>query len=471
MKTRHEKDSLGTRQVPASAYYGIETLRASENFPISGMRFHFNFIWALAMIKKACARSNQALKRLDAKKTNAIVRACDEIAGGKLQDHFITDVLQSGAGVSAHMNANEVIANRALEILKQKKGDYSKLHSHDHVNMGQSTNDVIPTAMRLSALKSLDSFVGESIKLEKSFYAKARQFKNVVKAGRTHLQDAAPITLGQEFSGWGFQLEKARKRISQVTQILNELGIGGSAVGTGLNTTLAYRKKVVQHLKQQTGFPVKSAKNLFAVMQSDADFAAVSGTLKVYALSLIQIANDLRLLSSGPKTGFAEIILPALQPGSSIMPGKINPVIAEMTAQVGYQVVGNDTAIAFAAASGECELNVMRPVIAHNLLQSFEILTRTVEILRSKCVVGIQADRKRCRQYAEESFGIAAALNPSIGYGKGAQCVKEAMKTGKTLRDVVLQKGYLTAGELDRILSPESLTRPSASSRPRRISK
>lgn len=459
-KTRIEKDSLGTRPVPAEAYYGIETVRAVENFPVSGVRFHPDFIWALAVIKKACALSNRSLGRLDSRRAGAIVKACDEVMTGTHDREFVTDVLQSGAGVSAHMNANEVITNRALEILGRKKGDHAYLHSHDHVNMGQSTNDVIPTALRLAALKLSKGFCSASHALEKALAGKAREFRNVVKAGRTHLQDAAPVTLGQEFSGWAVQFQKGRERLQLMNRGLLELGIGGSAVGTGLNTSLRYTNAVIRNLKTLTGFPVKSARNLFAVMQNDADFAAVSGALRDYSLSMIQIANDLRLLSSGPNTGFGEIRLPALQPGSSIMPGKVNPVIPEMTAQVGFQVIGNDTAIAFAAAGGECELNVMRPVIIHNLLQSLEILKNTLGILRTRCVEGIQADREKCRQHAENSFGIAAALNPYIGYSKAAECVKEAVRTKQTLRQVVLSKGLMTEKQLRSILSPENLTQP-----------
>ncbi len=459
-KTRIERDSLGARPVPLVAYYGIETVRAVENFPISGLDFHPCFIWALAVIKKACALSNRSLGRLDRRRAGAIIKARNEVMAGIFNNEFVTDVLQSGAGVSVHMNANEVITNRALEILGRKKGDHAHLHSHDHVNMGQSTNDVIPTALRLAALKLSQDFCGASQALETALMKKAKEFSSVVKAGRTHLQDAAPVTLGQEFGGWAHQLQKARGRVVLMVAGLLDLGIGGSAVGTGLNTSLRYTKEVVGNLKKLTRFPVKSARNLFAVMQNDADFAAVSGALRDYSLSLIQIANDLRLLSSGPNTGFGEIRLPALQPGSSIMPGKINPVIPEVAAQVGYQVIGNDTAIAFAAASGECELNVMRPVIIHNLLQSFEILKNTVRLLAEKCVRGITADKKKCREYAEKSFGVAAALNPYIGYSRSAECVKEAIRTKRTLRQVVFSKGLMSEKELTRIFSPENLTRP-----------
>ncbi len=459
-KMRIEKDSLGKKQVPAEAYYGIETVRAVENFPVSGLRFHPDFIGALGTIKKACVLANRSLGRLDGRRAGAIIKACDEVMAGIHDGEFVTDALQSGAGVSVHMNANEVITNRALEILGRKRGDHAFLHSHDHVNMGQSTNDVIPTALRLAALKLLGEFRVVSQSLEKALMEKAKEFRKIVKAGRTHLQDAAPVTLGQEFAGWAVQLQKGRERLELLRPCLLELGIGGSAVGTGLNTSRRYTKVVVQHLKRLTGFPVKSARNLFAVMQNDADFAAVSGTLRDYSLSMIQIANDLRLLSSGPNTGFGEIRLPALQPGSSIMPGKVNPVIPEMIAQVGFQVIGNDVSISFAAASGECELNVMRPVIIHNLLQSFEILKNALRILRTRCIEGIQADREKCRFYAENSFGIAAALNPYIGYSKAAECVKEAVRTGKTLSQVVLSKGLMSEKELAHILSPEKLTQP-----------
>lgn len=460
MKYRLEKDSLGEKKIPAHVYYGIETARSVENFPISGVRFHPEFIRALSRVKIACARANHSRKTLDTRRAKAIIRACEEILTGKFDGEFVTDVLQSGAGVSAHMNFNEVVANRALEILGRKKGDYAYLHPHDHVNQGQSTNDVVPTAIRLATLEMVKAFIDSAQALETSFYRKAKEFQKVIKSGRTHLQDAAPITLGQEFSGWARQLEKGRLRIEKLSQNLLELGIGGSAVGTGLNTTLAYRRQVITDLKKQTRFPVRSAKNLFEVMQSDADLAAVSGGLRDYALSLIQVSSDMRLLSSGPRTGFAEIQLPARQPGSSIMPGKVNPVMPEAAVQTAFQVIGYDATIAYATSFAQLELSVMRPVITHNLLQSLEILKNVTRVFRLYCVDDIKADLVRCRFYAENSFGIAAALNPIIGYEKGAECVKEANKTGKTLREVILQKKLLTPAELDRYLSPDPLTRP-----------
>ncbi len=464
-KYRIEEDSLGAKAVPLKAYYGIETLRAVENFPVSGLRVHPELITALALIKKACARANLSLKKLDKRRGAAIVRACDEILAGKFGDQFLTDAFHSGAGVSLHMNANEVIANRALEILGRKKGHDAFVDPHDHVNMGQSTNDVIPAAIRLAALTLLKSFYASAGELQQAFEEKSREFRKVVKSGRTHLQDAAPVTLGQEFGGWARQIQKGRERIERLAQNLLELGIGGSAVGTGLNTTLAYRRTVISNLKKLAGLPLKSARNLFEVMQSDADLAAVSGGLRDYALCFIQISGDLRLLSSGPRTGLAEINLPPRQPGSSIMPGKVNPVMPEVASQAAFQVIGNDAAIAFAAASGQLELNVMRPVIAHNLLQSIKLLKNAGRLLSDFCIRGITANPARCRDYAELSYGIAAALNPVIGYAKAAKCVQESIKTGKSLREILREKHLLTPARIDRILSAENLTHPRASQR------
>ena len=451
---------MGTKRVPQSAYYGIETVRALENFPISGLRFHPAFLWALGAIKKACAQANLGRRALDRRRARAIIRAAEEVMAGKLDGHFVTDAIQSGAGVSCHMNMNEVIANRALEILRRKKGDYGFLSSHDHVNMGQSTNDVVPTALRIGALRLVREFLPVSEALERAFAKKAGEFSRIVKSGRTHMQDASPITLGQEFSGYARQLEKGRLRIERMGENLLELGIGGSAVGTGLNTTLSYRSAVIRNLRRIIQLPVHSGKNLFELMQSDADFAALSGALRTYALSLIQICNDLRLLSSGPKTGLNEINLPARQPGSSIMPGKVNPVMPEVATQAAFQVVGNDLAISMAVQAGQLELNVMRPVIAHNLFESLEILKNVCRVLRTHCIEGITANKKQCRDYAEQSYGIAAALNPHIGYSKAAECVKESVRTGKTLRQIVLEKNLLSPSALDRILSPQNLTRP-----------
>ncbi len=460
MKMRIEKDSLGEMKVPADAYYGTETARAIENYPISGMRFHPVFVWATAVIKKAAAKANMKRGALNKKIGNAIVRASEEVMSGKFRDQFCVDVFQSGAGVSQHMNTNEVIANRALEILGYKKGDYKKVHSHDHVNMGQSTNDVIPAALRIATVQLLSGFYTAAEKLEKAFEKKARGFSKIVKAGRTHMQDAAPITLGQEFGGYATSIRKGSERVKRMAANLSELGIGGSAVGTGLNTTLQYRKYLVQNIANITGFPFRSGSNLFELMQSTADFSGVSGALRTLALNLIQISNDLRLLSSGPKTGFAEITLPARQPGSSIMPGKINPVMPEATTIVCFQVIGNDTAISLATQAGQLELNVMIPTVIHNLLQSIEILKNVMIVFTDFCIAGIRADSKRCLEYAETSYGIAAALNPYIGYSKAAEAVKASVRTGKTLRQVVQEFGLLSNSELSKILSPKELTKP-----------
>ena len=462
MKTRVEHDSLGAKTIPHSAYYGVETARAIENYPISGLRFHPVFVWATAAIKKAAARANVSLKRLSPKIAKAIVRASEEVMAGKFHEHFVVDVFQSGAGVSQHMNTNEVIANRALEILGFRKGDHSKIHSHDHVNMGQSTNDVIPAALRMAAIKLLREFYPVVEKLSEALSKKARQFGRVVKAGRTHMQDAAPITLGQEFSGYARQIEKRLLRIKSAETNLHELGVGGSAVGTGLNTSVAYRKRLIQNLNQITQLGLKSGTNLFELMQSTADFSSVSGELRTLALSLIQISNDLRLLSSGPKTGFDEIELPARQPGSSIMPGKINPVMPEMLTITCFQVIGNDQAIAFATQAGQLELNVMIPLVVHNLLTSIEILKNAVDVFTRFCIVGIEANKDRAFKYAETSYGIAAALNPYLGYSRAAEIVKESVKTGKTLREIILEKRWLPEKKLKEILSPQKLTQPPA---------
>lgn len=460
MRTRAERDTLGTVQVPAAAYYGAETARAIANYPISGLRFHPGFIWATAAIKKAAAQANMSLKRLPPRLGRAIIRASEEVMAGKLNEHFVLDVFQSGAGVSQHMNTNEVIANRALEILRYRRGDHTKLHSHDHVNMGQSTNDVMPAALRVAAIKLLGEFYPTGERLEAALARKAREFRRVVKAGRTHMQDAAPITLGQEFSGYARVVGKGIERIRTAERNLHELGIGGSAVGTGLNTTLAYRKKLVQNLSRTAGFPLKSGSNLFELMQSTADFSSVSAELRTLALSLIQISNDLRLLSSGPKTGFHEIILPTRQPGSSIMPGKINPVMPEMLTIICFQAVGNDLAVAMATQAGQLELNVMLPTIIHNLLSSIEILKNGIHQFTELCVAGIRANERRSRDYAETSFGIAAALNPYIGYSRAAEVVKESVRTGRTLREIVRARNLLPEKKLREALSPAKLTQP-----------
>lgn len=460
MKTRIERDSLGPKEIPDSSYYGSETVRALENYPISGLKFHPVFVWATAAIKIAAAQANRDLKRLDATIANAIIQASEEVMNGKFKSEFLIDAFQSGAGVSQHMNTNEVITNRALEILNFEKGDHSKVHSHDHVNMGQSTNDVIPAALRVASIKLLQELYPVLENLERAFQAKAKEFSRVIKAGRTHMQDAAPIALGQEFSGYASLIRKRLQRIQEAEKNLHELGIGGSAVGTGLNTTISYRSKLVQNLSLVAGFELRSGNNLFELMQSTSDFSSVSGELKTLALCLIQICNDFRLLNSGPKTGFNELELPARQPGSSIMPGKINPVMPEMLTMVCFQVIGNDLAVSMATQAGQLELNVMIPSVIHNLLGSIEILKNAVDVFTRFCVDGLKANEAQCLQFAETSYGIAAALNPHIGYSKAAEVVKESVKTGKTLREIILERGILPEAKLNEILSPEKLTQP-----------
>jgi aspartate ammonia-lyase len=454
-KMRTETDSLGELQVPQDAYFGIQTQRAVENFPISGWKPCPIFVWATVAIKKAAALSNREAGVLDKNIGQAIVKAADEVLAGKHLDQFVVDVYQAGAGTSHNMNANEVLANRAAEILKQPKGQYKTVHPNDHVNMGQSTNDVIPTAMRIAALKHLQTFFPELDGLAQAFDKKAKEFHKVIKSGRTHLQDAVPVTLGQEFSGYAQAMHHASERIDESAEGLAHLGIGGSAAGTGLNTAPGYRNNMVKHLRAITGFELEGADNLFYAMQSMAPFASVSGELRNLALELIRIANDMRLLSSGPRTGFDEVRLPAVQPGSSIMPGKVNPVMAEMLDMVGFQVVGNDHTIAMATQAGQLELNVMMPLIAFNLLNSIRILKNAMKAFRERCIEGLAANVERCRDYAENTLGIATALNPSIGYRAAAEVVKESVKTGKKVRQIIEEKKLVSKDELNKILSPE----------------
>ncbi|MDP2661650.1 MAG: aspartate ammonia-lyase, partial [Dehalococcoidia bacterium] len=410
--TRLERDSLGEREVPADVYYGIQTLRALENFPISGLKPHYGFIWATAVVKRAAAEANLASGPLDPRIGKAIVQAAQEVIDGLWHDQFVVDVFQAGAGTSHHMNANEVLANRAIEILGGRKGDYSLAHPNDHVNMSQSTNDVFPTSMRLASLLLLDRLYASMEDLGQALEAQGTEFSGVVKSGRTHLQDAVPVTLGQEFQAYARSVRKGEGRIKEAAQGLLTLNIGATAAGTGLNANALYRPSVIERLKALTGYDLRGADDLMEATQSTSDFAHVSSALKTFALDLIRISNDLRLLGSGPRTGLGEINLPPVQPGSSIMPGKVNPVIAEVTDMVCFQVAGNDLTIAMAVQAGQLELNVMMPVIAFNLLQSIEILKNVCGILAGKCVRGITANVERCRDLAERSLGMATVLNP-----------------------------------------------------------
>jgi len=457
---RVERDSLGEREVPAGAYYGVQTARAVENFPISGVTSRPEFIRATALIKKAAALANMDAGKLDRRRGRTILQAAEEVAEGEWHEHFVVDVFQAGAGTSHNMNVNEVLANRAIEILGGKRGDYSIVHPNDHVNMSQSTNDVFPTAMRIAALFSVADLMPVLEGLGEALEAKGREFDGIIKSGRTHLQDAVPIRLGQEFSAYAVAVNKGCEAIRHEADRLLELGIGGSAVGTGINTHSDYQKKMVAHLCKLTGFRLYGSKNLVASMQSMSDFVSLSGGLRMLAAELIRIANDLRLLSSGPMTGLAEIRLPAVQPGSSIMPGKVNPSMAEVLDMVGFQVIGNDTVITLAAQAGQLELNVMMPVINYNLLQSIHLLTNVVRVFTERCVKGIVADEGRCGELAERTLGLATILNPVIGYEAAARIAKESLASGKPVRDLVVEKGILSQKESDEILNPYRMTSP-----------
>ena len=457
---RVEHDPLGEHTVPADAYYGIQTLRASENFPISGLHAPADLVTATMLIKRAAALANIELGRLDARVGDAIVKSADEVAKGALRDQFIVDIYQAGAGTSHNMNANEVLANRASELLGGAKGEYRLVHPNDHVNMGQSTNDVFPTATRLALLLAHQWLVDAAQALAASLQRKADMFAAVLKVGRTHLQDAVPITLGQEFSGYAACIDRAAAEVERASEDLKELNLGATAVGTGLNAGDDYTERAVANISVHTGIDVRSAENRFRVTQSMGDVLAYSGAMRRLAAELSKIASDLRLLSSGPRAGLAEIVLPAVQPGSSIMPGKVNPSVPEMVNQVCYQVYGCDTTICAAADAGQLELNVMMPVIAWNAIHSSTILRNAMTSLRTRTVDGIEADVKRCRELLDRSTAVATALSPYIGYAKTAEIAKAAVASGRSIRDLVLERGLMNAAQLDRILSAEAMTRP-----------
>ena len=458
--TRIEKDSLGSKEVPEQVYWGIQTQRAVENYPISGLRAHPKFVDSFAMVKKAAAIVNSELGLLKKEMGQAIVKSADEVLAGKWRDQFVVDVFQAGAGTSFNMNVNEVLANRAIEILGGKKGEYSLCNPNDHVNMAQSTNDVFPTAMRVCVRILLGELVPVLKELEESLASKGKEFDSILKSGRTHLQDAVPIRLGQEFSAYALTVTKCRQRIEAVAQLVEELGIGGSAVGTGLNTHPQYRYKVVDLLKEWTKIPFRPAPNLVEAMQSNFPISTTAAVLKLMALELSRIANDFRLLCSGPLTGFAEIVLPPVQPGSSIMPGKVNPSMAEMLNMICFQVIGNELTVSMAAQAGQLELNVMMPVMAFNLNFSIEILKNGIREFTNRCVNGIVADSARCKHYAEISPSLATALNPSLGYARAAEVVKKALKEKKSIPQVVREDKLLTEDQIQKILDPKSLTEP-----------
>ena len=457
---RTERDPLGERQVPADAYYGIQTLRALENFPISGLKAAPDFVTATVLVKKAAAEANGSLGRLRPEVAAAIVRAADEVLAGALRDHFVVDVFQAGAGTSHNMNANEVLANRASEILGGRRGEYTAVHPNDHVNMGQSTNDVYPTTTRLALLMGTPRLVVAARALAESLERKAVEFADVLKVGRTHLQDAVPITLGQEFSGWAACVGRGADDVERSATQLLELNLGATALGTGLNAGDDYTGAAIANLARYTGVPVVPALNRFRVTQSMGDVVAWSGAVRRLSVEVGKLASDLRLLSMGPRAGLAEIVLPAVQPGSSIMPGKVNPSIPEMVNQVCFQVIGCDATITAAAEAGQLELNVMMPVIAWNALHACTILTQALVVLRSRTVEGISADRDRCRELLDRSTAIATALSPYIGYAATAEVAKESVRTGRPIRELVLARGLLDPARLDEILAPESMTRP-----------
>lgn len=463
MLFRLESDSIGEKQVPKEAYYGVQALRAAENFKITGYRIHPEFINALAKIKKASALTNMKVELLDLKVGNAIVKACDEILQGKLHDEFITDPIQGGAGTSMNMNANEVIANRAIEILGGEKGSYSIVHPNDHVNMGQSTNDVIPTAGKITTTILLEKAISKLEELYNALKEKSEEFDDVIKMGRTQLQDAVPIRLGQEFKAYSSVVKRDITRIKRTLEDLSYVNLGATAIGTGINADEQYVNEIVPNLSKVSEMKLFQAEDLVDGTQNTDSFAAVSAALKTCALSLSKIANDLRLLSSGPRTGFGEINLPPKQNGSSIMPGKVNPVIPEVMNQVAFNIIGNDMTITMAVEAGQMELNAFEPVIFYNLFQSIETLTNGVDTFINNCIMGITANRKHCKELVDNSVGIITAICPHVGYKEAAKIAKTAIKTGDAVRNIVLQEGILDESALDTILDPYGMTEPGIS--------
>jgi aspartate ammonia-lyase len=458
MTTRTEKDPLGTLEVPSDALYGVQTLRAVQNFPISGLKPLEPFVTAQVWIKKAAAMTHKETGRLDAKMADAIIKAADEVLAGKHRENFVVDPYQAGAGTSHNMNANEVLANRANELLGGQRGTYSPVHPNDHVNMAQSTNDTIPTNIRLSALSRLDPLVKAFEGLRDALAAKGKEFDHIVKAGRTHLQDAMPIRLGQEFTAYSISMDRAIRRVKEAADYLRDLGIGGSAVGTGVTVEKEYPALMVRNLKQISGLDLREGKDRIQLMQSMGDPAAFSASLRGLAIDLSKIASDLRLMVMGPRTGIDEIKLPAVQPGSSIMPGKINPSIPEMVNQVCFQVMGCDTTVAIASEHGQLELNVMMPVIAHNILLSMQILTSASTVLAEKTVKGIEAHEEMCSYWVERSAALATALMPHIGYAKAAELSKQSVKEGVLIRDMVKRDKLLPAEKIDDVLDLRKMT-------------
>ncbi len=460
--TRVEHDLLGEREVPDDKYYGIQTLRALENFQITGIPIsHYPvFIDSLINVKKAAALANQELGLLPQDIAEAIVKACDEILSGKYLDQFVVDVIQGGAGTSTNMNANEVIANLALESLGYEKGRCEIVHPNNHVNMSQSTNDVYPTAIRLTLYLKLETLMADMGQVKQDLEEKGKEFSDVIKMGRTQLQDAVPMTLGQEFDAYAVMVGEDIQRVKEAQSLIREINIGATAIGTGLNAHPDYARIVTQKLRELTGIPVIESQNLVEATQDTGAYVQLSGVLKRVAVKLSKICNDLRLLSSGPRAGLNEINLPPMAPGSSIMPGKVNPIIPEVVNQVAFEVIGNDVSVTMAAEAGQLELNVMEPVIAYNLFTSIDMLSRACRTLAERALRGITANREQARRMVEHSVGLVTALNPMIGYEKATQVAEEALKTGRPVYDIVLEKGYLTREQLEEFLSPESMTHP-----------
>lgn len=463
MEFRVEKDSIGTKDVPENVYYGVQSLRAAENFHITGLNMHPEIINSLAYIKKAAAITNCEAGLLDKRRTQAIVQACDEILEGKFREDFIVDPIQGGAGTSLNMNANEVIANRAIEILGGKKGDYSVVNPNDHVNCGQSTNDVIPTAGKMTSLRLLKKLKKQLLRLHSALEQKADEFDSVIKMGRTQLQDAVPIRLGQEFKAYSVAILRDLNRMDKAMDEMRTLNMGGTAVGTGLNADESYLRRIVPNLSEISGMDLVQAYDLIDATQNLDSFVAVSGAVKACAVTLSKIANDLRLMSSGPRAGFGEINLPAKQNGSSIMPGKVNPVIPEFVNQVAFNAIGNDMTITMAAEAGQLELNAFEPIIFYCLFQSIDTIAYAVNTFVDNCVIGITANETRCRYFVENSVGIITAICPYVGYQKAAEIAKEAIKTGESVRKLIIEKGLLTKEQMDEIMDPVQMTEPGIS--------
>jgi aspartate ammonia-lyase len=470
-KTRTEHDLLGDRDIPANAYYGVHTLRALENFPITGtaISIYPDLVVSLACVKQAAAMANNELGLLDEKRVQAIRLACEEVRAGKLLQEFVVDVIQGGAGTSTNMNANEVICNRALEFLGHGKGEYRHLHPLDHVNMSQSTNDVYPTAVKLALQFGIRRLTGEMRALRLAFEAKAAEFSDVLKVGRTQLQDAVPMTLGQEFSTYAVMLGEDESRLAEAAALVREINLGATAIGTGINAHPDYAALATQRLSEVSGFEFLLSPNLVEATQDAGSFVQLSGVLKRIAVKLSKTCNDLRLLSSGPRAGIGEINLPAVQAGSSIMPGKVNPVIPEVVNQIAFEAIGNDITVTMAAEAGQLQLNAFEPIIAHSLFKSLAHLAAGCRTLAERCVKGITANRERARRLLDDSTALVTALNPIIGYARASEVAQEALASGRRVADLVLEKGWMTRAQLEDALRPEALTRPqySASQRPK----